>query len=692
MVSFNRSNLGMRVGCVVAALLCPLLAGAEPSAAVRLHDVRDLARFVPDEALPRLRALEREVARDPALQADFLDYYATAERRAGNLTHARLLADTLIALGRRMRDDGVLARGLVARANTQYLLEELGAAHATSFEAERLARNSGDPSALVQASIAAGESYQEEGNYPAALTKFQNAVDTARRLGPTAPELASALNALAMLYLNMGELEPAWEAENEALAVARRLASPGYAATALAGVYALASEQKSYQRARAALIEELGLERRMGARQMAVTTLVNLSDCYLREARYADAESYATQALRAATDVNSTNDISTARVNLGQALLGQGRVADGKKQFELGLATYEKQGDKPELQSVLLEYGHALERAGDYKGAIDAYNRERTITREIFAEQRQKALLELQHRYDAEKKQRQIETLRQENRAAMAELANRRLQQRVWWLLAVTFALAAAVVGMLYRKVRRANTALAEKNVQLRQQSALDPLTLLYNRRHFQEFMAGEAPAADERRAAPGDAAGGLFLLDVDHFKHINDTHGHAAGDAVLKSVAQRLRAALRETDMIVRWGGEEFLAFLPAVTPGGLDEVAHRILHAIGDEPVRYRDTQVAVTVSVGFAPFPLAPGGAPLAWEQVVNVADMALYMAKSHGRNRAYGVHRFPGFVEGTLEDIAQDLERACREGRVDLSVVPGAAHGAPGARSMQVDTKG
>jgi len=672
MVSTVRSKFRVRAGCAVVALLCPLLALAQATPAARLRDVRDLARFVPDQALVRLRALEQDVAREPALRTEFLDTYGIAERRAGNLHHALALADELIAHGRGTRDDVALAKGLVARANTQYLLEQLAASHATSFEAERIARTAGDPETFVQAAIAAGQSYQEEGDYPAALARFQGALDAARRLGDATPSLAGALDTLAMLYLNMGELERGWAVQDEALAVSRRMASPGYVAMALSGVYALASEQKSYARARAALLEELALERRMGARQMAVTTLVNLSDCSLREGRYADAETYAAQALRAAQDVNSNNDIATARVNLGQALLGQGRVAEGRKQFELGLATYEKQGDKPELQSVLIEYGRALERAGDYKTAVDAYNRERAISRQIFAEQRQKALLELQHRYDAEAKQRQIEALRQENRATRAELDNRRLQQRVWWLLAVTFALAAVIVGLLYRKVRRANTALEEKNVQLKQQSALDPLTLLYNRRHFQEFMAQEAPPRDERRD-PSAAGGGLFLLDVDHFKHINDTHGHAAGDAVLKTVAQRLRTALRETDMIVRWGGEEFLAFLPAVVPGGLDDVARRILHTIAAEPIVQRGTSVPVTVSVGFAPYPLTAAGEPLSWEQVVNLADMALYLAKSHGRNRAYGVHGFPGYADGTLDHIAQDLERSWREGQVELTIV-------------------
>jgi predicted signal transduction protein with EAL and GGDEF domain len=145
--------------------------------------------------------------------------------------------------------------------------------------------------------------------------------------------------------------------------------------------------------------------------------------------------------------------------------------------------------------------------------------------------------------------------------------------------------------------------------------------------------------------------------------------------------IAESLRVALRETDMIVRWGGEEFLAFLPAVPRSSLEEVARRILYSISSQPLDYQDTQIQVNVSVGFAPFPLMPGNSPLPWERAVNLVDMALYLAKAHGRNRAYGVRGFSNFHSTTMEHIEQDLERAWREGFVDLSVVLGGAPGMP-----------
>jgi diguanylate cyclase (GGDEF)-like protein len=662
--------------CAVALLLCPGLAvGGDDTLPRRLREAGAMARFVPDEASRRLRGMEWEMATAPAaLRTEFLYFYSTAERGIGDLTHALALADQLVSYGRRNHDNVALAKGLIGRANTLYLREELAESHATSFEAERVAATTADVPTKVLATIAAGQSFQEEGNYPAALAKLHAAVDMARQSGKDAAPLASALHALVQLYLHMGDIDEGWEAQRESLAVARRMASPGHIATALGDEYALAVEQKAFAQARRALFEELALERSMGARQMGATTLVNLSDCFLKEGRFREAQDYAAQALEAALDVRSNNDTATARVNLGQALLGLGRVDEGKRQFEAGLATYEKQGDKPELLSVLREYGIALERAGDYRGAVDAYNRERKLSSEIFAEERQKALMELQEKYEAETKQRRIDALRQENRAAKAELDNRRLQQRLWWLLAVVFALVSVVVGLLYRKVRRANAELEKRNVLLKRQSALDPLTGLYNRRHFQEYMD---MAPHDRRTGEGCTIGAIFLLDVDHFKSVNDTLGHAAGDAVLKMVAHNLRLALRETDMIVRWGGEEFLAFLPAVAPDGLDEVALRIMQGIPAQPIEYQGVRVPVTVSVGFASFPLSFGTTPLTWERIVNIADMALYQAKAQGRNCACGVLDFPGAGETTLDMVERDLHQAARRGWVTLSMVAGDA---------------
>ncbi|KQW96673.1 diguanylate cyclase [Massilia sp. Root418] len=657
-------------------VLAPVLAWGQSPMDASIAEIRDQVRYVPDKALVQLQKMEPAARAAPApTKAEFLAQLSSAWRSLGQLETALLLSEELIAFGRAQNSQAILAKGLLTKAYTLSAMAERKASHQLAFEAEQLANGTADLALRVQATITSGQSYAEQGNFPAALGKLQIAVDLGRQLDDLVP-LAQALNALALLYTQMKEYDKGWGVLDESVRVAEKLNSPGRLATAKGTEYGLAIDSHQPKRALAALRAGLEVARKMGAKTLVANTLVNLSDSYLKEQDFSSALRYATEALAASAETRDAATRATALVNLGQAHLGLGHLAEGKKHFDAGLLYYEKTGDQPELQVILKEYGQALERAGDLRGAVQAYHRERTISEALFEQERQKAVYDMQEKYETEKKQRQIELLSRENQVKSTELDNRRLQQRIWWLLAVVFALASAIVGLLYRKVRHANAQLEVKNLELKAQSSLDPLTSLYNRRHFQEFMRTHNQV-DNRGPAGEDIVGALFLLDVDHFKHVNDTHGHAAGDVVLKMIAATLREALRETDMIVRWGGEEFLAFLPAIPRSGVEEIARRILVSISSQQIEYQNHRFNVNVSVGFAPFPLVPAETPLPWERAVNLVDMALYLAKAHGRNRAYGVRGFERFHQTSMEAIEQDLERAWRAGFVELSVVLGGA---------------
>jgi diguanylate cyclase (GGDEF)-like protein len=209
---------------------------------------------------------------------------------------------------------------------------------------------------------------------------------------------------------------------------------------------------------------------------------------------------------------------------------------------------------------------------------------------------------------------------------------------------------------------------LAERNQELRSQSARDPLTSLYNRRHFQDFIrVAPAGGGDDSRANTQ----GLLLLDLDHFKTVNDRHGHAGGDAVLIAIAGRLRETLREEDMVVRWGGEEFLVYAPAVSAGRLDDIALRLMDAVSRDPVIYRGDAIRLTTSIGFAPVLMRPGDDALTWERALRLIDQALYMAKLHGRNRAYGIARIAS--DEAFIAAERDLEAAWQLGKVEMRVL-------------------
>ena len=161
--------------------------------------------------------------------------------------------------------------------------------------------------------------------------------------------------------------------------------------------------------------------------------------------------------------------------------------------------------------------------------------------------------------------------------------------------------------------------------------SSRDPLTGLANRRHFELMLAGEV----DRVARAGEPAL-VLMIDIDHFKKVNDAYGHPAGDEVLKHVAHTLQDCIRPMDTVARFGGEEFAMILPNCPPSFAQAVAERIRIRIQSMtiPISPGET-VRVTVSLGGAFAPQWVRSSALLW---VERADQQLYQAKSEGRNRA------------------------------------------------------
>ena len=163
----------------------------------------------------------------------------------------------------------------------------------------------------------------------------------------------------------------------------------------------------------------------------------------------------------------------------------------------------------------------------------------------------------------------------------------------------------------------------------LQRLAALDPLTGLYNRRF------GEGRLREEfSRAVRAGSPLGLLMLDIDHFKSINDTYGHLVGDRILKAVATAARGCLREGDILIRFGGEEFLAVLPAAAADDLIQIGERLRRSVEDLTTADGDRVIRVTMSLGGAAY---PGLQVEKEEALVKLADEALYRAKYGGRNR-------------------------------------------------------
>jgi diguanylate cyclase (GGDEF)-like protein len=162
----------------------------------------------------------------------------------------------------------------------------------------------------------------------------------------------------------------------------------------------------------------------------------------------------------------------------------------------------------------------------------------------------------------------------------------------------------------------------------LKEESIRDPLTGLFNRRHLNEMLPIEL-ARSNRANSPLT----LLLLDIDHFKEINDSYGHQAGDAVLLSVAAALQASVRAGDIVCRYGGEEFVLVFPGMQAEHGRTRAEKLRAMIGLQTLTEKDQVISVTISIGGAVYP--QGGTST--DDLISLADQALYRAKQNGRNR-------------------------------------------------------
>jgi two-component system cell cycle response regulator len=163
----------------------------------------------------------------------------------------------------------------------------------------------------------------------------------------------------------------------------------------------------------------------------------------------------------------------------------------------------------------------------------------------------------------------------------------------------------------------------------LQVQATHDPLTGLWNRRAIFEILGREI-ARSQRQGTPL----AVIIADVDRFKHINDTHGHLAGDEVLRDIARRMASRLRPYDSIGRFGGEEFMIVAPECHTASPESLAERIRANIEQTPVFLGDRNLSVTVSLGVA---VSGAGRPDEQDALLRAADAALYRAKQEGRNR-------------------------------------------------------
>lgn len=276
-------------------------------------------------------------------------------------------------------------------------------------------------------------------------------------------------------------------------------------------------------------------------------------------------------------------------------------------------------------------------------------------------------------------------SLGQISKEAVYQFSIKRPWYLTWWAIFIwvilgTFGITALVQlhqKKLILEKQQLEELVQQRTQELREASLTDPLTGLRNRRFIKEVLNTDISAfikyknfildgKNKRSNTSDKEVFGIYLLDMDHFKHVNDQYGHEGGDKVLREFARILMSSVREDDVVIRLGGEEFLVILKKTQPEYLHEFAQRLLKRVADTEF-HLDQGIVLhkTCSIGYVAYPFDQDQPDLlSFEQMITLADQAMYKAKDEGRNRAMYISRGEqwGGAHDYLEQILGSLDFA------------------------------
>ncbi|MFT3819816.1 MAG: GGDEF domain-containing protein [Rubrivivax sp.] len=484
-----------------------------------------------------------------------------------------------------------------------------------------------------------------------ALRQLQELVSLARRCGWPHP-LARALAGMAHALLRLDRLDMAREMALEAMScvgTAKRSRTYFIAANTLGQVELQIGNADGAARRFAELLD---FARDSGDLHLKRWALVGLAQVYAHQHEWLQAYLVADDALGLARSASDT---------LVQVTLLRLQAQVARKLRDQNSSEFHDTIETPE--SLLTAAAAAAERAGAIQG-----HDELLVELSIMREEQQDlegalraarsacdALLALRSR-DVHNRAVGMEVRFRTEQALAAVATQRRIAEAEAARSAELQAMNRQLQGAL-AEIERTQAALLAKNEELSKAyseiselSLTDPLTGLRNRRFLSQVIdhcVAEALRSYRRETFSGEARKDpldviFFMVDLDHFKAVNDTHGHSAGDAVLVQMRDRLRMVAREEDYLIRWGGEEFLIAMRGTPRKHAPAIAQRLLRAVSSSDfIVANGTKLQKTCSIGYCAFPIE-AERPLegTWQQAVDLADARLYEAKRAGRNRAQG----------------------------------------------------
>jgi len=438
-----------------------------------------------------------------------------------------------------------------------------------------------------------GISQAYAGLYSDALVNLRAALSVFEEHGDQVM-IANSLNSIGHTYVLLDEFDKALPYLIKSVAIARETGNKKSLATALDSLCHAYLGLADLDQALSCGLESVAVARASEALLREAEHLLGVGLVYRARGELAEAETCFQQSLALARKYGFRLAESLALRTLGATRRHQGRLPEALSLLQEALAILQEIGAKQRAYECLEDLAAICKQAGDFEAALNYYEQFHLAKDAIFNDQADFRLKSLEIAYEVEqtKKEKEIYNLR--NVALQREIDERIKAQSAAELLAIT-----------------------------------DPLTGLFNRRHLL-YLAERELAQAIRYKRPLS----FVIFDIDFFKRVNDNYGHAAGDKVLTVVSSHVRSGLRESDVVGRYGGEEFVILLPQTSLQAAREMAERVRKIVASVRVPVENDEISVTISAGISGL-RAPGKNDRL-DQLLDWADRALYEAKEAGRN--------------------------------------------------------
>lgn len=557
--------------------------------------------------------------------------------------------------------------------------------------------------AVILAEI--GTTYRYQSSYTDALNYLYRALTLYQSLNDEAGVAAQQLD-IGIVLKELGQFEPALASLQAALKSLRMRNDQGSISQCLSHIGDIYADMGQFSEAQTYLQDALEIAQQQGISQRIAKAHSRLGSLFLTMQRYNDARTHLNKALALFDELEAPLDHDWTLTSLGQVELAMGDTQAGLNTLNQALLRAQQSEFDSLLTHIHLALAQAFIQLADYKTALlhidkglssakerEELNRQvefldlkvtifesqqrfqdalttlhqrNKVQKQILDKSSALALSRIQSEIEVERQAQSIEMLRKNKAIELAEADQRNLRTTLFLgsLVAVMlfiFLLWSRYVqrrrnAYLKREVRIRTQELEEKNTQLEeayhtleQVSLRDPLTGLYNRHFLEAQLPGElkrSQYAFENSVDPlqqDNADLLVFLLDIDNFKRINDEYGHLAGDRFLVQFTKIIHQVFRQTDLLIRWGGEEFLVVCRNTNRHEITGLAERFREAVKYHVFNLQDNiTLSATCSIGFCAFPLYRDNASkLDWHKTFAITDYCLYAAKLSGRDAWVGL---------------------------------------------------